>query len=385
MLSETAKTITRTKRTGPEKGTLLVVDDLPDNLLVLNEILTLNGYDVRSALGGFLALEYLKTHRPDLILLDIKMPDMDGFEVCKRLKADATLKDIPVIFVSAIGDTDSKIKGFEVGCVDFVAKPFDLEEILARISTHLTLRRLRDQLEKQNIELRKAAFFREEIEHVTQHDLKGILSALVTLPASIEKSGSLNEKQQKRLQVIEEAGKRMMEMLNRSLEMFQLEADSYQFDEEDIDVINIITKTIEMFEDEIKRKQLSIHFTLNGKSIVPGNRFLIRGEGSLFFQLFENTIKNAVEASVTGQPVEICLSKQSINQIVIHNQSPVPEKIQARFFEKFTTMGKIKGTGLGTYSAKMAVERMGGSITMTSSETSGTSINVSFPKSKLIS
>ncbi len=133
---------------------ILVVDDTPDNVRFLSKILAEYGYHVRKAINGTMALTAIETQPPDLILLDIKMPDLDGYEVCQALKNKSATADIPVIFLSAWGDTDSKVKGFQSGGVDYITKPFQFEEVIARIETQLTITRLQSQLKQQNTELR---------------------------------------------------------------------------------------------------------------------------------------------------------------------------------------------------------------------------------------
>lgn len=134
------------------KGRILVVDDTLDSLQLLTDLLQTQGYEVRPADSGELALRAASASPPDLILLDITMPGMDGFDVCQRLKAQLRTRDIPVIFVSAITAMADKVRGFELGAVDFVTKPFQQEELLARVSTHLELNRLRHRLENMVVE-----------------------------------------------------------------------------------------------------------------------------------------------------------------------------------------------------------------------------------------
>ena len=136
---------------------ILIVDDVEDNLEILGDLLTFDGYNVQTARSGEGALKLMQESRPDLILLDILMPGMDGFEVCDRLKAEENTKDIPVIFVSSMADIDSKVQGFKIGGVDFINKPFQHAEILVRVNTHITMLRLRKHLEEQNTELERLA------------------------------------------------------------------------------------------------------------------------------------------------------------------------------------------------------------------------------------
>lgn len=129
------------------KGLILAVDDTPASLKLLTDILEAEGYEVRSAISGELALHAAELDPPELVLLDVNMPGMDGFEVCKRIRQQEKNHDAPVIFVSAHTDTQGKLKGFELGAVDYVTKPFQREELLARVRTHLELHRLRHHLE----------------------------------------------------------------------------------------------------------------------------------------------------------------------------------------------------------------------------------------------
>lgn len=137
-------------------GDILIVDDSPENLKFLKDTLTSKGYRVRPARSGDLALQSVQAKLPILILLDIRMPEMDGFEVCRRLKADETTKGIPIIFASALSETSEKIKGFELGAVDYVTKPLNTQEILMRVATHVSLFIAQQQLENKNRQLQLA-------------------------------------------------------------------------------------------------------------------------------------------------------------------------------------------------------------------------------------
>ena len=137
------------------KASILVVDDMPANLRLLVQILSEHGYKARPVTNGMRAIEAIQAAPPDLVLLDINMPEMNGYEVCRRLKADANTRDIPVIFISALGQTEDKIKAFTSGGVDYITKPFQVEEVLARVQTHLMIYSLNRELE-QRVEARTA-------------------------------------------------------------------------------------------------------------------------------------------------------------------------------------------------------------------------------------
>ncbi len=139
----------------PEQADILVVDNAIDSLKLLDDLLSGRGYHVRPAANGEMALRSVAESVPDLILLDVKMPDMDGYEVCRRLKADEKTRQVPVLFISGIKNISSKIKGFDIGGVDYITKPFQSDEVLARVRTHLELRWLQLQLERSHSELEK--------------------------------------------------------------------------------------------------------------------------------------------------------------------------------------------------------------------------------------
>jgi adenylate cyclase len=143
---------------------ILVVDDTPENLHLLSSTLSQQGYDIRGAISGTIALAGIRNIMPDLILLDIMMPEVNGYEVCEQIKADTLLQDIPVIFISAVDDALDKVKAFEVGAVDYITKPFQVEEVLARVELQLNARSLQKRLEEQNVRLQQEISDRQQAE-----------------------------------------------------------------------------------------------------------------------------------------------------------------------------------------------------------------------------
>jgi len=168
---------------------ILIVDDVPANLILLGHILKNLGYKVRPVPNGMLALKVAEKEKPDLILLDVMMPDMDGFEVCRRLKEDQNLSDVPIIFISALSDTNDIIKALTCGGADYIAKPFHAEEVKARVATHLKLYQQSKELQKINAE--KDKFF-----SIIAHDpnlfrlFENLLQKIIlSIKATDEKSG----------------------------------------------------------------------------------------------------------------------------------------------------------------------------------------------------
>ena len=179
--------------------TILIVDDTPANLRLLANMLKERAYKPRTVSSGEGALEAARLTLPDLILLDIAMPVMDGFEVCKRLKADPELKDIPILFISAFTDTEVKVKAFTVGGADYITKPFQFEEVEARVRTQLELRRQRRELQTSNERLRGSEITRNYLAHSVMSDLYSHLTA-ITRPLKLA-----IDSEEKRVRHMEEA------------------------------------------------------------------------------------------------------------------------------------------------------------------------------------
>ncbi len=172
------------------KGDILVVDDQGPVLDLVGNILAKHGYQARGAAGGVQALEMVRSHLPDLVLMDVSMPEMDGYELCRRLKADPHSRDLPVIFISAHGEAADKLKGFAAGGVDYVTKPFQVYEVLARIQTHLNLHRQHQHLQRAYAELERLATTNSPQMERVQRSLNGALGALGRLAALRNPNGA---------------------------------------------------------------------------------------------------------------------------------------------------------------------------------------------------
>ncbi|MFB2937658.1 diguanylate cyclase domain-containing protein [Aerosakkonemataceae cyanobacterium BLCC-F154] len=169
------------------KADILIVDDTPDNLRLLSNMLMSQGYQVRKAINGKLALKGVQVSQPDLILLDINMPEINGYEVCKILKSQEVTRHIPVIFISALDETLDKVKAFRVGGVDYIAKPFQLEEVLARVENQLTIHQLQKQLYQQNTQLQLEILERQKVEE----EIRFLLDTTQLISKSLDFDGAL--------------------------------------------------------------------------------------------------------------------------------------------------------------------------------------------------
>jgi len=251
---------------------------------------------------------------------------------------------------------------------------------LMRIATHLKISTLQKKLEKQNRELIEAARFREEVEHITRHDLKGPLTPIISFPKQIRKQEGLQEKNEKKLRIIEQAGLRMLTLINRSLDLFRMEKEIYIFAPVIVDIIALIESILDESQLRLESAQLTVNVLINDNPISSTDTFEVQGEEFLCYTMLDNLIRNAIEASNEGENIIVRMENREMNIIHIHNPVAVPESIRPRFFEKYATAGKRQGTGLGTYSAMMAAKTQKGRISFQTSEKEGTTITIHLHK-----
>lgn len=297
---------------------------------------------------------------------------MNGYEVCKRLKADEKTKDVPIIFITAKTETDDEVKGFDVGGVDYITKPFNPPIVLARVKAHLALSREK-QLMKEVVTLR------EDVDRITRHDLKTPLNSIINYPKLIQR-GNLTEKQIDQLDKISAAGYKLLDMINLSLDLFKMEQSSYQLNPVPVDILSVFDDIVQDNHMYILSRKLQLDIQVSGNSVTDDSTFKIKGEKLLFYSMLSNLLKNAMETSPRKETISIRLTDKDDFAIHIHNMGTVPKDMQSTFFDKYATFDKASGTGLGTYSAKLIAETHGGIISMESSEGKGTIIQLTFPK-----
>ena len=356
-----------------ETREVLVVDDEPANLQLINELLK-DKYKVRVANSGEKAIQIaLANPDLDMVLLDIMMPEMDGYEVCRRLKENEATQSIPVIFLTAKTQTEDMTRAFELGAVDYITKPIDPPVLMARVKTHIDLKRSKDNLSDQIDSLMETMKLREEVERITRHDLKSPLSASLTTADQLLESSYLGVEQRESIELIRDATTEVIQMINRSLDLFKMERGTYQFHPESVDLVKLTQRVVSELRAPAKEKGVRILF--EGPLLAFG---LL--EESLMRSTLGNLIKNAVEASKAKDEVKVSvLLHEALVEIQIKNPAMIPEPLQGSFFDKYSTAGKEGGTGIGTYSAKLMTEIQKGQIKFDSSEEAGTTLYLQIP------
>lgn len=331
-----------------KRAKILVVDDAELNIDILVEFLG-GEYDVVTAASGQRALEIAAFAPPDIILLDVVMPGMDGFEVCRRLKSDERTADIPIIFITALDDVAAETTGLALGAIDFITKPFNPGVVRARVANHLALR--------------EAARLKEDVERIMRHDLKSPLTTVITLPQLLLMDDNLEEAQRSMLRRIEDAGYTLMAMINLSTTLFRMERGSYELKPENMDMAAVTRKVLAGFAETAAMRRIELQMLPGGQENIP-----FQGEELLCHSMLCNLISNALDASPHRETVQVSLNALAEGgvRIDIVNRGQVPPELGDRFFEKYATSGKTHGIGLGTYSARLIARAHGGDISMES-------------------
>ena len=349
---------------------ILIVDDEPDNITVLSELLK-SQFNLRASLSAENAIEMCEGDAPpDLILLDIMMPGMNGLELCEHLKKQATTEHIPIIFISALSETKHVVKGLQIGAADYITKPIQPEITLARVNTQMQLIKRRNNMAAQLDLMMENMRLKEEIERILDHDLRNPLSVITASTEMLIHKGEYLEQEVK---LISDSADLMKEMLDEKMLIQQLEGNPNRAKREVLNAFKVMNKVV--YGQKLKSEQAKIFVKYHIESSI---NFI--GDDSLCFNMFTNLLNNAIEASEENDVITIDV--EGVEQRVIfkiNNKGVIPKEIQPRFFEKYITHGKHKGTGLGTYSAKLAVESQKGEISFVSNENEGTTLVVSLP------
>lgn len=349
------------------KPKILAVDDAPANLKLLAGVLR-KDYELALATSGAQALEIaLAEPQPDLILLDVMMPEMDGYEVMARLKADDRTAELPVIFVTALADADDEAKGLDLGAIDYITKPFNPAIVQARVKNHMALR--------------EAIRMKQDVERIMIHDLKSPLTTIISLPQLLLMDENLEEHQRDMLRRIEDSGYTLLSMINLTTALYKMECGEYRMQPEEFDLLVVVRKLLGGLEDAMATRRLHVAVRIGGKAVAETDEFLVQGEELLCHSMLGNLVTNAVEASPQGGMLQVGLSRGEDGvRIEVRNHGAVPLDMRERFFEKYATSGKTRGTGLGTYSARLIAQAHGGDISMHTDEATGTAVTVTLPE-----
>lgn len=367
--------------------TLLIVDDIPANVSLLLEFLTQAGFKVLVAKEGKAALKKAEYAHPDLILLDVMMPGMDGFKVCEVLKSQDSTEDIPIIFMTALSETVDKVKGFSLGAVDYITKPIQHEEVLSRITTHLKLCKLQQQLEAElqfkkdyAIELEKRNTELNAFARTVAHDLKNPLNGLLGLSNRLLttcSSGHIcNDMDNKCLEFIVESGNKMVDIVNALLLLARASGQD-KVKTKPLDMSPIIRQVIE------KRLAYMIR-DFQGEISLPESWPMALGYAPWIEEVWANYLSNGLKYG--GQPphLETGADTQDDGKIrfwVRDNGPGLTEEAKAKLFMPFTRLHKdrAEGHGLGLSIVQQIVEKLGGQVGVENVDSQGSLFYFTLP------
>lgn len=352
---------------------ILVVDDTPANLQLISEIFSGRGYEIRAALSGRLALQSARQSPPDLILLDVNMPDVDGYEVCRQLKADTSLRDIPIIFISALQESASIVKAFTVGGIDYITKPFQVSEVLARVQTHLQLRRQQQELQENHKQLQMLEDLRDNLVHMIVHDLR---NPLWNVHSNLQLILGMKDEvaPAKTIEYTEDAlqsAQQLMVMINSILDVSKMESGLIPLTLAPCDLEAMINECIQK-ASSLKQSRVIDLTVLQGPTVVLA-------DPGLLTRILYNLLSNALHYT-SDEAGEIHFSLASDGTIarvtVLDNGQGIPPEYHEKIFEKFfqvesTLSGQRHSTGMGLTFCQLAVEAHGGRIGLQSAENEG--------------
>jgi CheY-like chemotaxis protein len=377
---------------------ILIVDDNPENIRVLGTALASYKYQITVATNGEIALKAAEEHIPDLMLLDVMMPKIDGFEVCGSLKANPKTQAIEIIFVTAVVAPSEELKGISLGAVDYIHKPFSIPVVQAKVALHLERARCKKVLELKNAALEEVAKLREDIDNITRHDLTTPLNNLLFYSQLMLNDKDLSAKSRLNLDAMLKEGTKILYMINNSLDIFKMETGRYPCHFVRIDMVSVINRIIKDLQSLTEPKKITVLVRVEGRH-VKEEQFFISADDNLCYSLFTHLIRDAVEVCNMGNVLVIEMHHENNEGVIaITNPDTIPESIRATFFDKqltadpaqntesgifaeFTTPKKVHYTRQGAYSAKLMTSTQNGTIAVTTNNKE-TCITVRLPISR---
>jgi two-component system sensor histidine kinase/response regulator len=378
---------------------ILIVDDTPDNINILVELL--RNFDIKVAINGLLALEAVKTDPvPDLILLDIMMPEMDGFEVCRRIRADEQTKDIPIIFITSKNQKEDVVQGFELGGQDYITKPFDYRELMARIKTHLVIKSQKEDLEnmnqnlelmvkerthqlqdsnerlaKANHELQGLEYARSNFLRLINHELRTPLNGIVGMTEILEEMMDKDNELFVYFEMLCRSARRLDRFSSASLLITQLQAENFKIERKETSVKDIVNESIDELGDFVSENDVKILTSIGGNQTCSADPELI-------VIAIKSVLHNAIRFSKAGDQIELVTKELDGKcQIQVKDHGPgFSDEAKRNLFKPFG-IGEDhadNSLGLSLRTTKMIMDAHGGEIEIQSEKDVGATVTLTF-------
>ncbi len=372
---------------------ILIVDDVSRNIQVLANILSMENFQIAYAQSGKQALEVCKVQKFDLILLDIMMPEMDGYEVCKILKANPETADIPIIFLTARADMDSIVKGFDYGIQDYITKPFNAAELLARVNTHLTIKNQKAQLVHMNNNLEKMVSDRtRDLETANEklsildkaksnflslisHEIRTPLNGVMGITELLYNT-KLTIYQKEQLDSLKEVSSRLLNFSNTALLITTLKTYNHYASMLPTPIRVLVEDSISRFNYEYPESHLQINVNMKDEGVkVNVDNTLI---SKCFYMIMQNVCRFAGDDSIVDITTQ--LNTENVSVLFTDNGPGFSESALNNIFEVFSTGDVLhnEGSGLGLAASKVIIDAHEGDIIARNNENGGAEIVVSF-------
>jgi two-component system sensor histidine kinase/response regulator len=381
------------KQQPADHGDIMIVDDNPANLKLLEDMLRQQGHEVRAFPRGRLALAAASRNPPDLILLDINMPEMDGYEVCERLKSSELVSDIPVIFLSALSETQDKVKAFRSGAVDYVSKPFQFEEVHARVETHLKLHGLQRALTRQNEHLEETVAARtrdlaeanqrltildrskNEFLNLISHEFRTPLNGLLGVGELILEEMPSTEQARELQEMYERSRQRILALLDDALLLTQIDVSGEQFRCGLISLSTTLRRAVESTTEFAESR----HVTLIPP---PTDLEFVLGDEELLVRALRALLETAVKFSEEGETVRLLREEVDDSPAIIieSNGKTIPTPALGKFFDVFSIAeSQTPGgdLGLGPSLAHRILSLFGASVSVANRDPAGIRLTIS--------
>lgn len=363
------------------EATILVVDDIPKNIQVVGAVLAASGYDVMVANSGAEALQRVEVQKPDLILLDLMMPDMNGVETCQRLKSDERFSSIPVIFLTASTETAHLQECFDAGAVDYVTKPFNAAELKARVRTHLELKFANDQLREYSAKLQSLHDEKNEFMSIAAHDLRSPLSNIYSSAKVI-----LSEPEMSRTEVEEFLGmitstsEHLMKLVQDLLDFNAIDQGRVKMDLMPCNLVEVAGSIVGGYRAKAAAKNQRIAFEPSALEV------MVLADESRLIQCLDNLVSNAVKYTPQGKNIWVrVLADPVAPRFEVQDEGPgLTEEDKTRLFGRFARLsaqptGGEASSGLGLSIVKKIIETQKGRVGCSSILGTGSTFYVTLP------
>ena len=367
----------------PEEYKILIVDDVMSNVLLLKVLLSNERFNIVIATNGQQALDQVEKEKPDLVLLDVMMPDMSGFDVAQKMKSTSDFAEIPIIFLTALNNTSDIVKGFQVGGNDFISKPFNKEELIIRITHQISLVAAKRIIVRQTEELRRTIMGRDKLYSVIAHDLRspmGSIKMVLNMLILNFPSTTIGNEMYEMLTMANQTTEEVFTLLDNLLKWTKSQIGRLNVVYQDFDFVFVAQGIIEIFSMVAQLKQITI------KLDAP-RQVEIRADIDMMKTVIRNLVSNAIKFSNAGSIVTVSIVEED-NMVIVHvidTGCGIKEEDQQKLLHTdthFSTFGtnNEEGSGLGLLLCQDFVIKNGGKLWFTSQKGVGSTFSFSLPK-----